>query len=634
MVRILVSAFILGMTIIMFCCKNSNKGQKGDETSLLIDLADSLAKSNTDTAVLLYKAVIDNASLMGTSYNVRALQGIGKIYAFEGKYDSAGAKYVQALAIASSLNDTALMIKSRLLKGNNYGETQCYAQSEEEFNEGLKLAKSYKSLNSQNSFNINLGRLKLYSADYKGAIENFTEGARLAKLDNEPYKEGFALEGIAQIMDITGDFAEAIGYNKSALTIMTKYGYENDVSRVLMNLGLNYKNAGQLDSALYFLESSDSINKKLNNARQQIQVKYNKGRIKLDQKKFAEAEIIMKETYDECVKLKFVDGQAFSLSALSGLYEKTGNPEKALQVIDTSVQLIVDNHISYKLIDVYKQRHSILAGMGKYKEAYISSLQLNKLNDSLISIEKQNEIQVLKIRFETKIKENEISKLTESVTAKAFVNRVQSISIVVLVILLLTASGLSIYIFRLYRWRNAAYSALSRIYRDQMPGFVVDSNNNYQPKEITNDMVEILHKKAQEFKGGRDATADNEIVKNEEDLLEVSISALTNILINQKLYLDPTLTADKLAAAAGLNRQELAKAIKIGFGVSFFQLLNNYRSQHAISLMNDPGNRLVKIEYIGYKSGFSSRATFYSVFTQQTGLPPAIYRESVYSPRN
>ncbi len=628
MFKTFISAFILGIAICLFSCKSGNIGQGEAETNLLLNIADSLAKSNVDTSFYLYEKVLNDPSLLGSSYNIRALHGIGKIYAFEGKYDSAGAKYAQALVIANSLSDTALMIKSHLLKGNNYGDTQFFSQSEEEFKEGLKLAIASKSLNSQNSFNINLGRLKLLAADYKGAIVNFTEGVRLAKMANEPYKEGFALEGIAQIMDITGDFYEAIAYNKLALTIMTKYGYENDVARVLLNLGLYYKNAGQLDSALYFLESADSINKKLNNMRQQIQVKYNKGLIKLDQKKFAESEIIMKETYDECVKLKFVDGQAFSLSALSGFYEKTGNPEKALQVIDTSLQLIVENQLTYKLIDVYKQRHSILVGMGRYKEAYNSAIQLIKLNDSIISKEKQQEIQVLKIRFETQIKENEIARLIENVAAKTYLNRVQSISITVLAIMLLIATGLSLYIFRLYRLRNAAYSALSRIYRNQMPESIIDISYGFKNRYPDDDIA--TNTKSLKAEIWRSDQVENEENQTEGAISTNAIVSISNILINQKLYLDASLTADKLAIATGLKRQELTRAIRDGFGVNFFQLLNKYRSQHAITLMNMPENRLLKIEYIGMKSGFSTRTTFYSAFTLHTGLPPAIYRDGLF----
>ncbi|MFZ4546693.1 MAG: helix-turn-helix domain-containing protein, partial [Bacteroidales bacterium] len=497
-----------------------------------------------------------------------------------------------------------------------------------EFTEGLKLAKAYKSLNLQNSFNINLGRLKLYSADYKGAIVNFTEGVRLANLANEPYKEGFALEGIAQIMDITGDFAEAIRYNKLALNIMVKTGYENDIARVLLNMGLYYKNARQLDSALYFCESADSINKKLNNVRQQIQVMYNKGLIKLNQKKFGEAENIISETYVLCVKNNFIDGQAFSLSALAGFYEKTGNPEKALQIIDNSVQLIIDNHLTHKLIDVYKQRHSILAGMGRYKDAYTSSLQLNKLNDSLISLEKQQELQVLKIRFETQIKESEIARLTENVAVKAYANRVQRNSIAVLVILLLIATSLSVYIFRLYRLRNAAYSALSRIYRDQQPTTKLNIDNSLLNIDATAD---ILSNPINRFPESDNIVADAESKSAGEQLPGNSLTLLANIFINNRLYLDPSLTADKLARETGLSRQKLAKAIKDEFGCSFFQLLNKYRTEHAIALMHSECNRNLKIEYIGYNSGFPSRATFYNAFTHYTGLPPAVYRDALFS---
>jgi AraC-like DNA-binding protein len=630
MVKHLMLPGIIGVLLFLFSCDNKATKEEFVQAGTLLDLADSLSRTNTDTAFLIYQSILHQPSLIGTGYHVRALHGSGKIYAFKSQYDSAGANYDQALAMAGSLNDTVLMIKSRLLKGNNYGETQHYTQSAAEFAEGLKLAKASGALNSQNSFNINLGRLKLFSADYKGAILNFTEGARLAKQANEPYKEGFALEGIAQIMDITGDYAEAIRYNKLAMARMVKYGYQNDIGRVMLNMGLYYKNAAQLDSALYFLDASDAINKKLNNTERQIQVMYNKGLINIDQQKYARAETIMKETYAACIAYKYVEGQAFSLSALSGIYEKKGKPEEALQIIDKSVQLIVDNHLTYKLTDIYKQRHSILSGMGRYKEAYNSTLQLNKLNDSLNSTEKQHELHALKIRYETQIKENEIATLSETLRAKAYTNRIQGMAIVLLIILLLSAAGLSVYIFRLYRLRDAAYTALTRIYRDQMPISGILKNESYSKKDDAPENDAESANTSGEFHASDHRTAGAGINHPDEDSQEITASVLTNILINQKLYLDPNLTADKLAKASGLSRQKLAKAIKDEFGISFFQLLNKYRSQHAVALLHDPGSRMHKIEYIGNKSGFSSRATFYSAFTQHTGLPPAIYRDGMF----
>ncbi|MGM9853378.1 MAG: helix-turn-helix domain-containing protein [Muribaculaceae bacterium] len=58
-------------------------------------------------------------------------------------------------------------------------------------------------------------------------------------------------------------------------------------------------------------------------------------------------------------------------------------------------------------------------------------------------------------------------------------------------------------------------------------------------------------------------------------------------------------------------------------GKTFFEFVNEYRVQHARTLLQS-GND--KLDIVAEKSGFSSRQSFHRVFTKLTGSSPGQYR--------
>lgn len=109
------------------------------------------------------------------------------------------------------------------------------------------------------------------------------------------------------------------------------------------------------------------------------------------------------------------------------------------------------------------------------------------------------------------------------------------------------------------------------------------------------------------------------------DKLSNLLSRFTTLMIEQKLFTDPSLTVASVADRLGTNRTYLSKTINESTGKTFTQLINDYRIREAIAQMSDfEANKPLK--QIAAEVGFSSLSTFYATFQSSTGMTPARYR--------
>ena len=98
---------------------------------------------------------------------------------------------------------------------------------------------------------------------------------------------------------------------------------------------------------------------------------------------------------------------------------------------------------------------------------------------------------------------------------------------------------------------------------------------------------------------------------------------------HDKLYLEPELTIDALAATIVCSRHHLSQALNEKLGKSFYDCVNHYRVEEAKLLLADDGRAAHKITSIAYDAGFNSISTFNDVFKKNTGVTPSQYRKNV-----
>jgi len=101
---------------------------------------------------------------------------------------------------------------------------------------------------------------------------------------------------------------------------------------------------------------------------------------------------------------------------------------------------------------------------------------------------------------------------------------------------------------------------------------------------------------------------------------------LSKVLIERQLYLDPLLSLEKFASEVGLPKHKCTKLIQAEHGKSFYQLIAEYRIEHASRLLKQDVLNELSIEGIAESCGFNSKASFNRYFRDISGCTPSEYR--------
>lgn len=100
---------------------------------------------------------------------------------------------------------------------------------------------------------------------------------------------------------------------------------------------------------------------------------------------------------------------------------------------------------------------------------------------------------------------------------------------------------------------------------------------------------------------------------------------LLQILDEEKLFLDHSLTIHSLTKKLDTNSKYLSQLINNEFGKSFVVFINEYRIKEAKELLLDDRNKNITIEAIGDKAGFKSKSSFHTAFKKFTGETPSSF---------
>lgn len=103
---------------------------------------------------------------------------------------------------------------------------------------------------------------------------------------------------------------------------------------------------------------------------------------------------------------------------------------------------------------------------------------------------------------------------------------------------------------------------------------------------------------------------------------------LESYLRNNKPYLDPDLSLEKLAKEINLNSRTISQIINEKYNCTFRSYLNTYRIEECASLLSDPDNADKTVLEIMYDAGFNSKSAFNTAFKKYTGLSPVEFRRN------
>jgi len=96
----------------------------------------------------------------------------------------------------------------------------------------------------------------------------------------------------------------------------------------------------------------------------------------------------------------------------------------------------------------------------------------------------------------------------------------------------------------------------------------------------------------------------------------------------QRSYLDEHCNLSTIANSLQLPARQVSAAINRELGKGFSTLLNDFRVEHAASLLRDPACAHLPIISLMYEAGFRTKSSFNREFSLRLGMSPSQYRQS------
>jgi ligand-binding sensor domain-containing protein/AraC-like DNA-binding protein len=109
--------------------------------------------------------------------------------------------------------------------------------------------------------------------------------------------------------------------------------------------------------------------------------------------------------------------------------------------------------------------------------------------------------------------------------------------------------------------------------------------------------------------------------------IEDIIAKLLHLMDEERLFLDPDLTLNKLSLRLRVHYNHLSRIINERFGLSYNDFINKYRIEEARRKLTSPEEKESTVLDIAYNTGFYSKSVFNAAFKKFTGMTPTEYRQ-------
>ncbi|MFN3784836.1 MAG: tetratricopeptide repeat protein [Spirosomataceae bacterium] len=497
--------------------------------------------------------------------------------------ESATEENKKALQLAESLQDSTYIAQllpfylSKSINENAFRATQRF----------------FPNILSHAEDDSQTGKLQLLYANHLYVTARFVEANELLQKAQKIFEEEQDQQSLIRTYIATGnnfagieEFKKSNEYYHKAIVLAKKTNDLPLVASGYMNLGINFR-ATNPDSAIFYYQKTLSLADSTKETSLKIKTLYNLANVYFAQKKIDESKRVYLQILDFAEKNNSPEGYIMASSALGAVY----NGEKKYEQSLALVQRAIEKADSNKLMEISRRLLPMSIGIYINKNDYVSALKqsekLRSLNDSLLSIQKQEAILELEKKFQTQKKEIDNQNLREINTFRGYIIGLLLLSISVIVYLFYQRS-------HLYKERQSAYQIL-----------------------------------VQKYKNEAEARAKERETPTSNQGQESSSNQLLFYFIQKKPYLSPDLTPHEVANALLITQPQLEQEIKAKGYADFVHFINKHRIEEARTLFDNPVFNNLSMDEVSSKVGFKQKQDFQNAFEFFTGLKPEYYRNQV-----
>ncbi|MDX1905593.1 MAG: tetratricopeptide repeat protein [Bacteroidia bacterium] len=290
--------------------------------------------------------------------------------------------------------------------------------------------------------------------DYIKALDMFLRASELFKNANELRSQASALHNMAGIYYYQEKYTEARTKEEEALDIYTDYPDENrrEIADGSFTMGLLEGALERPASALTFFLRAHSEYKALNDSARLGTLSTSIAHVYMAQREYAQAQVFLREAQEICTLTGNNSGLANAILAEGLLLKETG------KLADARSRYLTVRKMAHALSIVRVELGAIAALSsldsleGNFRQAYLTRLEYERINDSLLRLTQSQEIQMLQEKFslERTTRENELLKRENEVSE----TKSQARLALLIILVISTAILLGALVFTLSLWNQ------------------------------------------------------------------------------------------------------------------------------------------------------------------------------------
>ena len=431
------------------------------------------------------------------------------------------------------------------------------------------------------------------------ALDYYNESKKYTELVGDEETQFKIKKRIAWLKNDSSDYEEALPLFKEIYYYLKKLSskdkkYQSQYFSAISNLSDSFSKNGKVDSASYYLKIGIKESLKYDAIDNYNYLLFSLGINEYLAGNYDSAINHLNNTVDFLSKINDKGNLGVNFSYTGKSYRRKEEFDKAalyFEKMDSVVQITkymdFGTRSSYEfLIDYYKKRGE--------KDKQLEFIEKLLYNDSAFFDRSLALIKSINKKYDTPKLLNEKDQLITSLQK----GKVRSNS---WLILLGGSLTLALFLIFYYRKRNSVYK-----------GRFEELMNQDQLKMNTKNDIE------------------NHITKNSiqgiSEELAFKINNDLNEFINQKKFLDKTLTLQKLAKQLNTNTNYLSKVINRDKQKNFSNFINDLRIDHTVDqLKTNEKYKLYSINGIASEMGFNSTQSFSRCFYKRTGIYPSFF---------
>ncbi len=340
----------------------------------LLEVADSIMRNEPKNAKVLVDSAMVIANELGfEDYSIKCLRGKVDYHYYLGQLDKA-------------IDDLFMLLSYHETRKDSGEIAICYNDIGITFADKMEFALSLKYL-------------------YKALkLER--------KKDREGIKVGI-LGNIGYAYFQLGKYSDAHVFFKKSLDLAIKIGDKEGIANANTGIGNTLKEQGNYDLALQYFEKALKIYTEIDLRNGKGYIYQSLGELKYYSKSYNEAIDYFNKAADIGKEGGDINTYLDAISGIAHIYNELGNPNKAILIYNEALLMANEDDSKETIIWILDKMNKIYASAGNHKKAYETLMKYSLLKDEVYNKENSNQIEELKIEFETEQKEREIANLKE-----------------------------------------------------------------------------------------------------------------------------------------------------------------------------------------------------------------------------